>query len=591
MFDGDQLYSASEIGAVTLSGTVTNVEVGQTVSITITDGENTQTTTAQVLAGGVWNTAALDFGNFNEGTLTATATVEDVAGNIATNSDTAIKDTQASIQVQFDGDQIYSTNEIGAVTLSGSVTNVEVGRTVTVVVGDGVNSQTVTAIVQAGGVWQTSPLDLSGYNEGTLNATASVTDLAGNLATNTDTAIKDTLVSIDIDTGAGLNIAQLRSGQATVISGTTDAEVGQTVTVTIRDGLNNINTFTATVQAGGVWTAAATVSGLSTVSAWHLSASVSDLAGNTATDSTPTLIQPTQVVLSENALSNYPAGYPAQSTIRITEYDTARFSTAQPDLALVKSLGSGLIITVASDGQSLTANRTSDVQPVLSAVINGDGTITVTLFAPVDQSALTDTLRTGLQLEATQVDADSTSETVIASVPVHIRDSGEFTNDDAYTATEVVQTTGNVFNNDNQAEGPLTLTRITVEGNSYTVAANAPAVVMTSKGELTVRSDGSWTLLPARNLDNTVLQQLQFEYSALDLDKDFDTAQVTITIRDGAAGYFPNGTHESSELVYSTVAPTNIALVPIIWCQAQWPLAKPKSVCWPDWAIRAKVIF
>ncbi len=548
-FDGDRLYSSSEIGAVSLSGTVANVEVGQTVTVTVTDGVHSQSTTTQVLAGGVWNTSALNLTGFNEGTLTANAGVTDVAGNTASNSNIATKDTLAAIAVTFDGDQLYSASEIGAVTLSGTVTNVENGQTVTVVVTDGVHSQSVTAVV-AGGAWQTTALNLTGYNEGTVTATASVMDVAGNTATNTDTAIKDTLVAIDIDTGVGLSIAQLRAGSPTLISGTTDAEAGQMVTVTIADALNNQISFNATVQAGGSWSTTATVTGLNNVSAWTLNASVTDRAGNSASDATPTLIQPTEVVLSESALVNSPAGYTMPSTIRIHDYSSARFSSTQLDLAQVKSLGSAVNIAVAADGQSLMATRVSDGQQVLGAQINGDGTISVTLYAPVEQAALSDVLRTSLQLEATQVDADSTSETVIAKVPVNIRDTGEFTYDDAYSATEAVQTSGNVFTNDNRAEGPLQLVSITVEGQTHAVAVGSPAIVSTTKGQLTVNSDGSWTLLPARNLDNTVLQQLQFDYSALDQDKDFDSATVTIGIGDGAAGSFPNSVHEETEENY-----------------------------------------
>lgn len=548
-FDGDRLYSSSEIGAVSLSGTVANVEVGQTVTVTVTDGVHSQSTTTQVLAGGVWNTSALNLTGFNEGTLTANAGVTDVAGNTASNSNIATKDTLAAIAVTFDGDQLYSASEIGAVTLSGTVTNVENGQTVTVVVTDGVHSQSVTAVV-AGGAWQTTALNLTGYNEGTLTATASVMDVAGNTATNTDTAIKDTLVAIDIDTGVGLSIAQLRAGSPTLISGTTDAEAGQVVTITIADALNNQVTFNATVQAGGSWLTSVTVSGLNTVSAWTLTASVTDQAGNSASDTTPTLIQPTEVVLSESALVNSPAGYTMPSTIRIHDYSSARFSSTQLDLAQVKSLGSAVNIAVAADGQSLMATRVSDGQQVLGAQINGDGTISVTLYAPVEQAALSDVLRTSLQLEATQVDADSTSEMVIAKIPVNIRDTGEFTYDDVYSATEAVQTSGNVFTNDNRAEGPLQLVSITVEGQTHAVAAGSPAVVSTTKGQLTVNSDGSWTLMPARNLDNSVVQQLQFEYSALDQDKDFDSASVTIGIQDGAAGSFPNGIHEETEENY-----------------------------------------
>src|SRR5437867_10778376 len=64
----DALPISSEEGAVTVSGTTTDVENGQTVTVHLTDGSTTVTTTATV-TGNVWTAAAADISGLTDGPI------------------------------------------------------------------------------------------------------------------------------------------------------------------------------------------------------------------------------------------------------------------------------------------------------------------------------------------------------------------------------------------------------------------------------------------------------------------------------------------------------------------------------------------
>ncbi|MDC9527891.1 hypothetical protein PSH54_20725, partial [Pseudoalteromonas sp. Angola-30] len=76
------------------------------------------------------------------------------------------------------------------VTINGTAVGVENGQTVTVVVSDGTNSETFSAIV-TDEAYTITGVDVSALNNGTLTATATVSDIAGNIVSDTDTATHD----------------------------------------------------------------------------------------------------------------------------------------------------------------------------------------------------------------------------------------------------------------------------------------------------------------------------------------------------------------------------------------------------------------
>jgi len=564
-YNGGTLLNAVEVTDVDMTGSTSEIGAGRTIRVEFADTAGaTVTAETQLAADGSYDVDDIDLSGLADGTITVSLASDDLAGNQATNITTLEKDTRAQIDVLFAGDPPYGQDEVGAIRVTGTVTDVEAGQIVEVTVSDGGgNSQTVTAEVGADGTWLTDTLDVSSWDEGTLTAQADVTDVAGNDATDTTTATKDTLVTIDIDAdvgaGTALDIDLLRAQQSVMVSGVTDAEAGQTVTLTFADADGTQQTFEAVVAGDGSWSTPVTVDALNGFQAWTLEAAVRDIAGNLATDTTPTLIAPQRAILSEQALDLFTTGYTVDSDVRISDYDTLAFAADQSALEAVTANGDNLSVVVAGDGQSLVA--TADGTDRLSAQINVDGTVSITLLGPVDQTLLTDVVRTSLAIEATQSDADGTSETVTSDVPVSIRDAGTFVVDDSYNAVEDVPTSGNLFTNDNLAEGPLRIISVDVEGSTYAVGRSAATVINTSKGELTIDADGNWWFTSSRNLDHQGPQQLAFTYSALDQDQDFDTGDVLIDIADGAAGVVPSGRVSATEPVYGSAPSVDVAFV------------------------------
>ena len=126
--------NASEVGAVVTTGSVTDVEDGQEVVVTYTDTlANSVTTTAVVGATttGNFETAGEDLSGLAEGAITINVSVQDKAGNIATDSPdaTVTKDTLAGITITtpIAGDDVVDDTEDTAVDVAGAVTTLKQG--------------------------------------------------------------------------------------------------------------------------------------------------------------------------------------------------------------------------------------------------------------------------------------------------------------------------------------------------------------------------------------------------------------------------------------------------------------------------------
>lgn len=556
--ENDGSLNAYQIQSVVISGTSSNIDAAQAVSLSVEDGAGMEITANSTLnADGSYSFAALDLSGLQDGELTVTVASIDIPGNPTESSFTFLKDTQAAVTINFDGDLPLSALESQAVSLSGSVNNIELGQKVQVIVSDGVNADVVydAVTVQSGGVWQTAAMDLTGFDDGTLTASVKVADVAGNLAEAATDTVLDSSVVIDIDTSASaIDISALRAGDSVVIRGSTDAESGQKIQLSLTDALMAGQTFeTVVIEGGGSpfinsWSVNVEVTDLAAFIPWTLQASVTDIAGNAAADSPASIINPSYVSVSEEALVDFPSGFSIDSDIRIGNYDSAVFSADQSQISEIKSGGTAL--TVTGEGTTvLTAS--AGANDVFTAEINPDGTITLTLLDVVDHGVFNNSIDSFLRISALQNDTDGTSETLQAQMPFSIKESLSFTAADNYEVIEAESASANLFDNDNTLEGPLNIIFVAVGAEIKRVSELTPAVFNTDKGDLTVYSDGRWTFDSRRNLDHDDPQSLDFVYGALDADQDFSRSQVTLTVIDGEPGIFPSDEVEVVEPDFS----------------------------------------
>lgn len=297
----DVVNSIEHAQALVITGSSSGLATGAALTVVI----NTVTYAATVLADGTWSVGvpAADVGNWPAGTVNITVSGASSAGNPVTITHPVTVDLAAvAISINtVSGDDVINAAEKGAdLTLSGSTSGVEAGQTVTVTFG----GKTYTATVAGDGSWTTTvpAADLNALRDGDATVQASVSNINGNAASATHAysvdATAPTLAINTIATDDILNAAE--AGNPLTISGTTTAEAGQMVTVT----LNGV-TYTGTVQADGSWSVSVPTTDLSnlTASPYTVSASVNDKAGNPASATHGLAVDLTVPVLTINIVS------------------------------------------------------------------------------------------------------------------------------------------------------------------------------------------------------------------------------------------------------------------------------------------------
>ncbi|MDC9519470.1 Ig-like domain-containing protein, partial [Pseudoalteromonas sp. Angola-22] len=100
--DLDGVINSAEQNNVQLSGSVTDIEPGQLVTVTFTDRNNQQVVvTAEVDADGNWQSSG-DIESLADGEISAQISIFDAAGNEATQEVTFSTDTQSTLTLNID---------------------------------------------------------------------------------------------------------------------------------------------------------------------------------------------------------------------------------------------------------------------------------------------------------------------------------------------------------------------------------------------------------------------------------------------------------------------------------------------------------
>ncbi|EEY9551686.1 Ig-like domain-containing protein [Escherichia coli] len=444
---GDNLINAAEAGsALILSGTGTNFATGTVVTVLL----NGKGYSATIQSNGSWsvNVPAADVAALSDGTsYTVSASAQDSAGNSATASRSVAVDLTApviSINTVSTDDRLNAAEQQQPLTLNGS-TSAEVGQTVTVTFG----GKTYTATVAANGTWALNvpAVDLAALGQGAQTITASVNDRAGNPGQATHALTVDTVApTVTIATVAGddiINNAEQLAGQT--ISGTTTAEVGQTVTVTF-----NGQTWSATVGSGGSWSVfipAQQFAGLSDGS-YTISATVSDQAGNPGSASRGVTLNGDVPTVTINTFAGDDVVNAAEHGSSLVISGT---TTAPVGQTLTLTLnGKTYTTTVQTGGSwSYTLGSAYVINASVSNAIGNTGssnhTITVDLSAPA----------MGINIDSLQADTGLSASDFITSVsPVVV--NGSLTA--ALASNETAQIS---------IDGGTTWTTLTVTGTTW----------------------------------------------------------------------------------------------------------------------------
>jgi hypothetical protein len=352
--------NAEDATDVSASGTG---EVGATISLTVTDGTTTTSAlTTTVGAGGTWTITGIDVSSLDDGTITFNVTATDAAGNTATDSLAAELDTIApAVAIGEVSDPVNNSN----VTNASAAGTGEAGAAISLTVTDGTTTTTaMTTTVEAGGTWSITGIDLSGLNDGTITYNVTATDTAGNTATDSETADKDTLEDPFTLVTDPIGILE---ADAVTAGGT--GEAGADIAVTATDGTDTTIEYTTTVAANGTWSIIdIDVSALDdgTIT---FNVTMTDTGGNTTTDSITAEKDTVAPVVDLTSVTD-----PINSAVAA---NTSASGTGEDGAS---------ISVVASDGTTTTAAVTTTVSSgVWSVAIDvsalADGTLTFTVTA------------------------------------------------------------------------------------------------------------------------------------------------------------------------------------------------------------------
>ncbi|UMO88519.1 Ig-like domain-containing protein [Pectobacterium sp. PL64] len=370
---GNDIVSAQDTQSdLLISGSTTNVQVGQRVTVTL----NSKTYLATIGADGSWSTTipASDVQNLPQGNQDVTATVNDIAQNSATATHPFTVDTVPpllSIDMLVDTSDIGLADALAGLPLSGKA---EANLLVTIKVGTAIYN----VVSDSNGVWQitVAASDLLALGDGVKTLEASVTDGAGNAsAASINITLKtQSLPTLTLDSlydNNVLTIAELAT--ATTIGGSyTNLPVGTVIQVTI-----GTYTTTGVTLASGLWSATIPANALSILADGNMqvSATVTDSAGNTGSASgTLDVVIHTNFAIS--IATPFVDGVLNQAESTVDQLLTGTTGLIDPGQSVSVSITNGTITTTYS--ATVAANgQWSVTLPAADLASLGDGTHTI----------------------------------------------------------------------------------------------------------------------------------------------------------------------------------------------------------------------
>ena len=483
----DDVINAAEKGAdLVLSGSTSNVEENQTVTITF----GGKSYTAKVDADGNWmaSVPSSDLAGLKDGDASVQVSITNAHGNSASaGREYSVDATAPTVMIDtVAGDNVINGSEAAAGVAISGTTTAEVGQTVTVTFG----GNSYTAQVQQGGVWSINVpgTDLSALADNGYTVQVSVSDAAGNPGSAGKAITLDTTpptVSFNVVAGDDV-INSVEHGQAQIVSGTaTGASVGDKLIITIGS-----NQYTTTVDASGYWSVGVPASVISALTdgTVTLSATITDSAGNSSTQTHDVVVNTASVALTVNTLSGDDVINAAEAGASLV----INGSSAQ--------FASGTQVTITLNGKSYTATIQSD-----------DAWQTTVPAADVGALADGASYQVSASAQDSAGNSASATHTISVDTTAPVISVNTLSGDDVLNAAEAQQPL--TVHGSSSAEAGQTVT-VTLGGKTYTAL---------------VGSDGTWTLdVPAADL--VALSQGALTVTAVVNDKAGNSGQTTHTL-------------------------------------------------------------
>ncbi|MEV3832753.1 retention module-containing protein [Aeromonas allosaccharophila] len=564
----DNIINADEAAGVIIRGVVDDVEVGQPVTVTLIDqAGNSLTVATVVLPGLVWEANFGDVtGKLVDGPLQIVANTQDQAGNNASDTGQTLLDTITTITLDLADESDTGASQTDDLTRDNTPLlqgKGEPGATVTLSLG---GSVLTVLTVDAAGNWQYQlPQTLA---DGQYQFQVNSVDIAGNRASDTLTITVDTQAAIDID---DLDSAALFGSNSATLSGTTgNVEAGQSVTITLVDSNGQpLLTTSALVGADGRWQ----VSGLDLSGikqSFEVRASVTDLAGNSASDGAPLIGQSETLTLSEAGLADGPitatgslnTGAGQDGNLQV------QFAVDQSALEGLGLVSHGAPLGYTINGQTLTA--TAGGATVFTLTLNNGGSYRIVWSQSLDHGQ--DALRLPFNLEYRDSDGDLVKAPLVINlvdsnppsfeVPAIPLTEDAFTNGGAVVGESrfVVKHTADpllvdslVFSNQSQTLATLNGAGLGSDGHPLTFEFAGDRTLLgyyldgsgqrveVLRAELNAQQQGSdlagrvvVTLTGPLDHQGSDTLSLGLQVSANEIDGDSTSANLTLTVNDGS---------------------------------------------------------
>ena len=187
----------------------------------------------------------------------------------------------------------------------------------------------------------------------------------------------------------------------------------------------------------------------------------------------------------------------------------------------------GDAVTVSREGNVFTG-KLPNGDTVFTITLNANGTYNYVQSKPLDHADASnpdDVLTLTFGVTGTNGNGSGTS-----FISVNVRDDGPVAvNDGATVGSAPLVVTGNILTNDKAGQdGGMKLVSFTFEGVTKQFVNGQPVSFETTRGNITVNENGSYTYTSK----NTVLGTDEFSYVIRDCDGDTSTAKLTVAVTD-----------------------------------------------------------